>query len=99
VQVSSVPDPVHNGTTVNVSITTNPGGISIQLVVTYSSWQKGFTSPQQATDGNGQVTVSWSISIPPGHLKDAATATLVAVANDQKGGQITSSPLQVQVLP
>ena len=99
VRVSSVPDPVHNGTTVNVSITTNPGGISIQLVVTYSSWQKGFTSAQQATDGNGQATVSWSISIPPGHLKDAATATLVAVANDQKGGQVTSSPLQVQVLP
>ena len=99
VQVSSVPDPVHNGTTVNVSITTNPGGISIQLVVTYSSWQKGFTSAQQTTDGNGQATVSWSISIPPGHLKSAATATLVAVANDQKGGQVTSSPLQVQVLP
>jgi hypothetical protein len=99
VQISSAPDPVHNGTTVSVSITTNPGSISVQLVVTYSSWKKGFTSAQQTTDGNGQATVSWSISIPPGQLKNAATATLVANASDQKGGQVTSSSVQVQVLP
>lgn len=94
VQIVNVPSQVKNGTTVPVTVSANQPGVTIRLIVTYSTLGSYFSRSMQA-DSAGNATFSWNVQV---YTKTTATAHLVAIAQDQSGHVVQSQPVTVQVM-
>ena len=95
-QIFGLPPQALNNTTVPVTVIANQPGLSVKLVITYSVPPGFFTSAARTTDGNGTATLSWHVRIFS--ARKAATARVVAIAQDQNGNQVASQTVTVQIL-
>ncbi|HLG75836.1 MAG TPA: hypothetical protein VKX46_05445 [Ktedonobacteraceae bacterium] len=94
VQIVNVPSQVKNGTTVPVTVSASQPGVTIRLLITYSTLGSYFNRSMQA-DSAGNATFSWSVQV---YTKTTASAHLIAVAQDQSGHVAQSQPVTVQVM-
>lgn len=96
-QLTVIPSPVVNGTTVDVGVNTGEPGASVQLVIRYNVQPFRATMGPQIADSNGNATIPWFVSAFSFRQKPVQ-ATVVAIATDQNGQQAKSQPTTVQVL-
>lgn len=97
VQITNIPPQVTNGQTVNVSVNTSEPGATVALVVRYNVQPYQASAGPQATDGDGNATLSWFVLVYSFGQR-SVQATVYAVATDQDGHHATSQVATVQVL-
>lgn len=94
VQITDIPNRVQNGSVVDVGVNTNEANVTVELYVVYNAAPfRGFAGPRM-TDGGGNTTIPWSVSI---YKFGGARAIVVAIARDQNGQQTQSQPVSVQI--
>jgi len=97
VQIGSLPDQVTKNSDVTVTVITNKSGVSVTVQVTYSSGDPAQNLGPQTTGSNGQAPIVWNPRAT--RLgKNTVYATLAATATNTNGQQVTSSPVQTQVV-
>lgn len=96
VQITNIPQQVANGQRVNVSVNTSEPGATVALVVRYNVQPYQASAGPQATDGNGDATLSWFVLVYSVGQK-GAQAMVYAVATDQNGQQARSQVATVQI--
>jgi len=96
VQFTSIPPQVLNGSSVNVGVNTNEPGVTVLLVIHYST-QNRTTAGPQITNNNGNATIPWFV-LAYGFGKKPVQAFVYAIATDQNGHQAKSQTVTVQVL-
>ncbi len=106
VQITSNLGTVKNNTTVPVNVTTDGGsGVTVHLSIVYKydpPFPTGSTTTAtdpQVTDTQGQATILWKVDafsggVPPGVT---VTAQVTAIAQDQQGHAVQSTPVTVKV--
>jgi hypothetical protein len=96
VHITNIPKNIQNNTTVPVGVTTSQPGVAVHLSVTYySDGMPVSTTEPQETDDHDNATISWKVQVPPPGTTTLAQVT--AIAQDQQGRQVTSSPVMVLV--
>jgi hypothetical protein len=97
-QITNFPAAVNNGSRVDIMVSTNQPGVSVYLQIRYNAQPLRATAGPRTTDGNGNVTIPWTVFVFSfGHKN--VQATITAVATDQNGQTVSSAPVVVQVLP
>ncbi|HJT58562.1 MAG TPA: hypothetical protein VJ761_18790 [Ktedonobacteraceae bacterium] len=96
VQITNLPSRVFNNSRLNVSVSTGEGGVSVRLVVRYSTFPFAYQSSTRVTGPQGNVNLSWLVNVFGGGRN--VTATVVAVATDQNGHTARSTPMTVQII-
>ncbi|GCE18281.1 hypothetical protein [Dictyobacter kobayashii] len=95
-QFSGLPGQVNNHTTVDITVTTQPGA-TVTLLITYTASPAFQQTNAVVADANGTATIPWSINERAfSHFSMNATARLYAIARGQNQ-QATSQPATVQV--
>ncbi len=98
VQITQIPDPVQNNSTVSVTVQTNEPQVRVWLTVTYQSALPGFyNSGQQITGGDGNASLTWQINVTSLRNAKSVKATVVVSATDNNGQQAQSQPTTVTV--
>ncbi len=95
VQITSIPSSVTNGSVVNVGVNTSEPGVSVLLVIRYSTQGGRSTAGPQITDNNGNATIPWFVIY--GFGKKSVQAFVYAVATDQNGQQAMSQTVTVVI--
>lgn len=96
-QITGFPAVVNNNSRVDITVSTNQPGISVYLQIHYNVQPtRAFAGPG-TTDGNGNVTIPWSVLVFSFGRKNVQ-ATLTAIGTDQNGQHVSSAPVVVQVL-
>jgi hypothetical protein len=96
-QITSIPTQVSNNFIVPVQVTVNEPGVTVQLYVTYNVPPGYYSSREQTTDGDGNATLSWNVSVVTFGRRQAI-ARVVALGRDQDGQQVWSQQVTVQVV-
>ena len=96
IQITSIPQTVSNDSNVNVRVNTNEPGVTVQLVIRYST-QNRTTAGPQITGNDGNATIPWFV-FANGFGKKSVQAFVNAIATDQNGNQAKSQTVTVQVL-
>jgi hypothetical protein len=96
VQFTSIPSQVLNDSSVNVGVNTNEPGVTVLLVIRYST-QNRTTAGPQITGNDGNATIPWFV-FASGFGKKSVQAFVYAIATDQIGHQAKSQTVTVQVL-
>jgi hypothetical protein len=97
VQITSYSSIVLNGSRTNVTVTTNQPGVTVWLQIRYNVQPFKASAGPQTTDANGNATLSWLVAVSSfGHR--SAQATVIAVAMDQNGQSVFSSPVTIQIV-
>jgi hypothetical protein len=97
VTITNIPNHVNNFSLVQVSVSTNQGGVNVRIHVTYNPPSSPYTSMTVQTDDNGNATLPWYVGI---FLRGRnSIATVVAVAIDPNGQVVRSTPVTVIVVP
>jgi hypothetical protein len=96
VQFTSIQQTVLNGSNVNVGVNTNEPGVTVLLVIRYST-QNRTTAGPQITGNDGNATIPWFV-FSYGFGKKSVQAFVYAIATDQNGQQAKSQIVTVQVL-
>jgi hypothetical protein len=81
---------------VNVGVNTSEPGVSVLLVIHYSTQGDRTTAGPQITGDNGNATIPWFV-FTYGFGKKFVQALVYAVATDQNGQQVKSPTVTVQV--
>jgi hypothetical protein len=97
VQITSIPQQVMGGRSVNVGVNTSEPGVSVELVIRYSVSQIRNTAGPQITDSNGNATIPWFV-LAGSFGQKSVQATVYAFAIDQNGQRAKSQSITVQVL-
>ena len=95
VQITSIPQQVLNGQTVQVAVNTSLPGASVRIQVAYNAPPYFYVSGTQQTDGNGNALLLWSVRVGGfgrGHI--IARVMAIAVLNGQRA---SSQQITVQV--
>jgi hypothetical protein len=95
VQITSIPNHVSNNSVVPVSVNTNLPNITVVLVALYRVAPYRDVVGPLTTDGNGDATFSWSVSVFI--FGNSTQATVYAVAKDQNGQRAQSQAVIVQI--
>jgi hypothetical protein len=96
-RITSIPSQVINNSVVSVQVTANEPGVAIELYVTYNVPPGFYTSRARVTDGDGNVTLRWAVSVFAIGRRQAL-AHVVAVGQDQNGQQVSSQEVTVQIV-
>lgn len=96
IQINGVPGRVQNNSTVPVSITTSEPNVTVNLYVVYNAPPYRYLSTSSTTDGNGNVTINWTVSVFM--VGRHAQAVVYAVATDQNGQRTQAQPASVQIV-
>ena len=95
VQITDIPNHVPNGNVVDVRVSANEANVTVELYVVYNSPPyRDFAGPRM-TEGDGHITIPWSVSVSK---LEGARAVVVAVARDQNDQQAQSQPVSVQIV-
>lgn len=98
VQITSIPNVVHNNTRVHVVVQTSEPNVDVRLQVTYDVVPFFYAVSGHTTDGNGNATLPWNIRVFLNNtFNQSAQATVTVIATDQQGQQATSQPVSVIV--
>jgi hypothetical protein len=96
-QITSISTRVSNNSFVPVQVAANEPGVTVQLYVTYNVPPGYYSSQAQTTDGSGNATLSWVVSVFTfGRRQTVARVT--AIGRDQDGQQASSQVVTVQVV-
>lgn len=96
-QITGIQTPIPNDNLDPVTVTTSQPNIAVRLVITYNAPPGLSSLGPQMTDGGGNVTFNWFVSVRAfGH--NHVTAHVMAVARDQNGQEVTSQTMTVQIL-
>jgi hypothetical protein len=96
-QITSISTQVSNNSFVPVQVAANEPGVTVQLYVTYNVPPGYYSSQAQTTDGSGNATLSWVVSIFTFGRRQTV-ARVVAIGRDQDGQQASSQVVTVQVV-
>jgi hypothetical protein len=96
VSISGVPGRVQNNSVVSVSINTSEPNVTVELMVRYTAAPYRYTSGEYTTDGGGNATINWSVSVFT--FGRHTQATVYAVAIDQNGQQAQAQSISVEVI-
>lgn len=96
-QIVNYPATVMNNSRVGIMVSTNQPGVSVYLQIRYNAQPMRASAGPRTTDGNGNVTIPWSVLVFSFNHKNIQ-ATLTAIATDQNGQRVSSNPVVVQVL-
>lgn len=96
-QISNYPSTVVNNSTVPITVSTNQPGVTVYLQIRYNATSLRPTAGPGTTDGNGNVTIPWNVSVFSFGRKNVQ-ATITAIGIDQNGHRVASDPVTVQVL-
>lgn len=96
IQITNAPNPVLNGSTVDVGVMASGANVVVSIQVYYNARPYVYMSEQGVTDSNGIVTIPWHVQVSR-RGPQAITATLVAIATNQQGERIGSAPVTVLV--
>jgi hypothetical protein len=95
VQITSIPNRVFNNSIVDVSVNTNLPNVTVDLVALYTVPPYRAVVGPVTTDGSGNATLSWSVSV---YIFGSRTqASVYAVAKDQNGQRVQSQAVNVQI--
>jgi len=95
VQITSIPNRVFTNSIVEVSVNTNLPNVTVVLVALYTAPPYRAVVGPVTTDGSGNATLSWSVSV---YIFGSRTqATVYAVAKDQNGQRVQSQAVNVQI--
>ena len=78
-QITSIPQQVVDGQTVQVVVNTSIPGASVRLQVSYNAPPYFYISGTQQTDGNGNAVLPWRVQVS-GFAQRHVTAKVVAIA-------------------
>ncbi|HET8845953.1 MAG TPA: hypothetical protein VFN35_31105 [Ktedonobacteraceae bacterium] len=95
VQIVNIPNVVNNNSRVRVDVQTNQPGVTVYLQINYDAAPFFSTTGARATNGNGEVTINWSVRVIS--LRDMATATVMAVATGPNGEHANSQTVMVTI--
>lgn len=96
-QIVNYPQTVTNNSVVDITVSTNQPGITVYLQIRYNAFPSQTRTGAGTTDGNGSVTIPWSVSVFSfGHKH--VQATLTAIGADQNGQSVASDPVAIQVV-
>ena len=96
VQFTSIPQQVMNGSYVSVGVNTGEPGVTVELVIRYSTQGGHSTAGPQTSDGNGNATIPWLV-YSFGFGKRNVQAYVYALATDQNGQTARSQTVTVQI--
>jgi hypothetical protein len=94
-QITSIPQQVSDGQTVQVVVNTSLPGATVYLQVTYNAAPYFYISGTQQSDGNGNVALTWHVQAS-GFARGHIIARVFAVAT-LNGQSATSQEVTVQV--
>lgn len=97
-QIVNYPATVMNNTVVDITVSTNQPGVSVYLQIHYNAQTTRPYAGPGTTDGNGNVTIPWSVFVLSFGRKNVQ-ATVTAIATDQNGQHVSSAHVVIQVLP
>lgn len=95
-QITSYPQQVSNGATVQVAMQASKPGVAVQLIVTYNAPPGFYGSNIQQTDNGGNASLSWHVRVLM-HGNHPIIARVIAVARDSNGHIAQSQMLTVQI--
>ena len=96
-QITGYPSTVANNSTVPITVSTNQPGITVYLQIHYNATSLRNTAGPGTTDGNGNVTIPWTVSVFSFGRKNVQ-ATVLAIGIDQNGQRVYSPQVVIQVL-
>jgi hypothetical protein len=96
-QITGFPAAVSNNSRHDITVSTSQPGVSVYLQIHYNAQPTRATAGPGTTDGNGNVTIPWSVLVFSFNRRNVQ-ATLTAIATDQNGKRVSSAPVVVQVL-
>jgi hypothetical protein len=96
VQFTSLPHQVKNGGYVSVGVNTGEPGVSVELVIRYSTLGGRSTAGPQTSDSNGNASILWFV-YTFGFGQKNVQAFVYALATDQNGQKARSETVTVQV--
>lgn len=95
VTITSIPVRVSNNRTVNVGVNTSLPNVTVAIVVFYTVPPFRYLSSPTITNGSGDASLSWSVSIIT--YGRHTQAMVYAIAKDQNGQKAQSQAVAVQV--
>ena len=95
VAITSIPTRVSNNSTVAVAVNTSLPNVSVSLVAFYTVPPFRYISSSTITNGNGNASLSWSVTLIM--YGRHTQATVFAIARDQNGQKAQSPAVSVQV--
>lgn len=96
VQITNIPQQVRNGRLVGVGVNTGESGVSVELVIHYSTQGGRSTAGPQTTDSNGNASIPW-FAYTFGSGQKNVQAFVYAIATDQHGQTARSQTATVQI--
>lgn len=96
-QISSIPTQVSNNSVAPVQVMANEPDVTVRLYVTYNGFPGFYTSREQLTDGEGNATLSWVVSVFT-IGRGQAVARVVVMGQDQNGQQASSQMVTVDIV-
>ncbi len=96
-QISNYPSTVVNNSTVPITVSTNQPGVTVYLQIRYNATSLRNTAGPGTTDGNGNVTIPWTVSVFSFGRKNVQ-ATVLAIGIDQNGHRVYSPQVVIQVM-
>jgi len=96
-QIVNYPATVMNNSRVDITVSANQPGISVQLQIHYNATPSQAFAGPGTTDANGNVTIPWSVFVFSFSRKHVQ-ATITAIGTDQNGQRVASDPVVIQVL-
>jgi hypothetical protein len=97
VQITNIPGQVVNNSVVAVSVNTSEPNVTVRLQVSYNAYPFFYRSKARVTDGDGNATLNWAVSVTKRSFGEVV-ARVVVTATDQNGQQAVSSATTVQVI-
>ncbi len=96
-QITNFPQAVNNNSRVGITVSTSQPGVSVYLQIRYNAQPTRATAGPRMTDGDGNVTIPWSVFVFSFNRKNVQ-ATITAIATGQNGQFVSSAPVVVQVI-
>ncbi len=95
-QITDIPQQVHNNSDVQVTVMANQPGVSVRLQVSFDNSIITNSAGPQQTDADGNVTLDWHVADIIS-FKQSFVARVTAFATDQNGQQVSSQTVSVSV--
>lgn len=96
VQITNIPSIVPNGSTVAVEVTGSEANLVVSIQVYYNARPYAYASQPGLTDSNGNAVLLWRVQVY-GRQLPTVTATVIAIATNQQGQRIVSTPVSVVI--
>lgn len=96
-QITDAPQQVNDNSTVTITVNATQPGVSVKLLVNYTTRPFFTSTDTQTTDGSGNASLSWHIHLTG--FTNNALARVTAIGQNADGQRTASQTVTVQIVP